>query len=82
MNESLRGKEIQRIRVSQRPTQCPICGSDKIASYLWGMPAYSKKLETEMNQGKVILGGCCVSNDDPFWACNDCKTNFYRLIPV
>ena len=60
------------------PPKCPICGSNKIAVYLRGMPAYSEKLQKDLDEGKVILGGCCVSDDDPFYACVDCKTDFYN----
>ena len=42
------------------------------------MPAYSKKLEKEMELGKVVLGGCCVTDNDPSWQCSDCNTEFYK----
>jgi len=44
------------------------------------MPAFSEKLKKELDEGKVILGGCCVSNDDPFCACVECKTDFYKQL--
>ena len=28
------------------------------------------------NKGKFQLGGCCISNDDPAFSCNDCGNLF------
>lgn len=74
----LTGTEIQ-IRLFQKPSYCPFCGSSKVASYLYGMPAFSKKLESDMKEEKVKLGGCCVTIDNPFCTCVDCKTDFYKI---
>lgn len=62
----------------KKPRKCPACGSKGIASYLYGMPIFSKKLEKEMETGKTILGGCCISDDDPIWKCLSCETDIYR----
>ena len=61
------------------PPKCPICGSNKIAVYLKGMSAFSEKLQKDLDKGKVILG-CCISDDDPFCACVDCKIEFYKQL--
>ncbi len=58
MNER---KEDQNIRLFQKPNYCLVCGSKNIASYLYGMPVFSKKLENDIEEGKVKLGGCCIS---------------------
>ena len=55
----------------RRPA-CPKCGSDSVAAILWGMPAYSEQLESDLEEGRVVLGGCCVTGDDPEWHCNAC----------
>jgi transcription elongation factor Elf1 len=68
------------IRVNEKPITCPVCGSNKIASYLYGLPFFSEKLKKELNEGTIKLGGCCVSDDDPFCACLECHTDFYRVI--
>ena len=65
------------IRLNSKPHYCPVCGSAKIGTYLWGEPAMSKKLESEMKEGKIIIAGCCISEDDPLYACLECKTDFY-----
>ena len=55
---------------------CPDCGSRNIASYLYGMPVMDEKLERDIAEKKVICAGCCVSEDDPLYRCNDCGKDF------
>lgn len=69
---------IDKIRVLKKPYKCPKCGCKKIATYLWGMPLFSKKLQKDIDDGKIVLGGCCISDDDPFCICTNCKTEFYQ----
>ena len=57
-------------------TECPKCGSANIAKILWGMPAMSKELERSLEEGHIILGGCCVTGFDPDWHCNECGCEF------
>jgi hypothetical protein len=64
--------------VTRKPGKCPVCKSTKIASYMYGMPAYSEGLMKEIDEGKIILGGCCISDNDPSFACMECKTDFYK----
>jgi hypothetical protein len=66
--------------VSKKPAVCPVCQSKNIAQYLYGMPAYSDKLKKELDEGKTILGGCCISDQDPSFACHECKTDFYLTL--
>lgn len=53
-------ENVDKIRVAKKPYKCPKCGSKKIASYLRGMPAYSEKLQKDIDEGKIILGGCII----------------------
>jgi hypothetical protein len=69
-------KEI--IRVSEKPQKCPVCSSNKISIYLWGMPVFSNALHKELAEGKVKLGGCCVTGDDPAYHCMECHTDMYN----
>ena len=62
----------------RKPRKCPKCDSKRIATILWGMPAYSKKLESDMQDGKIVLGGCCIEIGDPKWQCADCDTEFFK----
>jgi hypothetical protein len=40
------------------------------------MPAFSKKLEDDLNSGRYILGGCVTTWNDPKWRCLDCETEW------
>jgi uracil-DNA glycosylase len=70
--------EKEKIRVKSKPKICPVCKSKRIASYMYGLPAFSDKLEKDLNEGRIVLGGCCISGDDPMYMCSDCKTDFFR----
>lgn len=56
--------------------KCPRCGSSDVAEYLWGLPAFSEQLEKDMADHKVILGGCCITGNDPSAHCNACGKDF------
>lgn len=57
---------------NDRRPACPECGSYGVAAILWGMPAFSEQLERDLDEGRVVIGGCCVTGVDPEWHCNDC----------
>ena len=59
--------------MQSKPKKCPECGSDSIAEILYGLPAYDEQMERDLDAGKIVLGGCCVSDDSPEWHCNKCK---------
>jgi hypothetical protein len=61
-----------------KPRKCPACGGKSIASFLYGMPAYSEKLRADLDSGKVVLGGCCIWDDQPTWKCNNCDVGIHR----
>jgi hypothetical protein len=63
----------------RKPTKCPECGSHKIARIMYGLPAFTPGLEKELADQKTVLGGCCISNDDPSWKCVDCNTVIYKM---
>lgn len=60
-----------------KPDRCPACGSRRIADILYGYPAFSKELEADVAAGRVMLGRCCVTGDDPAWECLDCHIGIY-----
>ena len=66
------------IRVKRKPRKCPQCGSAKIANILYGLPIFSPELEKELKDGKIELGGCCISDDDPIWKCTECEVDIYK----
>ncbi|QHI70501.1 hypothetical protein [Tichowtungia aerotolerans] len=73
--------EEDKIRRTRKPRKCPKCGSDRIASYLFGMPMFDEKLDRDLEAGRIVLGGCCVADDDPRWKCTDCELDIYGTEP-
>lgn len=70
----------QKIHYSKsKPKTCPNCGSEKIADILWGYPGYSEEMEKQIEEGKLVLGGCCVTDHDPEWECVECETSIFRI---
>jgi hypothetical protein len=63
---------------SSKPEKCPNCGSKKVARIMWGLPALTPELVRDEKEGRLILGGCCVSDDDPRWQCTDCNVSIYE----
>lgn len=57
---------------NKRPKKCPKCGHSPVAVILWGMPAWSKQMEKDEKAGRLFIGGCCVTENDPQWHCNKC----------
>lgn len=54
---------------------CPSCGSKVNAvPIVFGMP--EDELEEQARRGEVVLGGCCVTGNDPRWFCKKCKGEF------
>lgn len=51
---------------------CPKCGSQDTAYILWGYVPNVNDLKHDLDNKKVVLGGCLVSDHDPYRECNDC----------
>lgn len=49
---------------------CPECGSENVVPIVYGLPSW-EAWEEEL-EGKIRLGGCCISEDSPKYACKDC----------
>ena len=58
--------------MTESTLQCPLCNRKKIATILWGLPADMRELEKEIEEKKIVLGGCIVTDHDPKWECTDC----------
>ena len=51
--------------------KCPKCGSSKgVIRIVYGLPG-SDLLKKEL-EGKILLGGCCIVDDNPDWHCKEC----------
>ena len=68
----------ERIEFNRKPTKCPKCNSKRIAKIIYGMPYYSPETEKLIQEGKIVLGGCIVTDDDPVWECADCGAGFWK----
>ncbi len=59
-----------------KPKICPKCGSAKVVKIVYGEPTYEAHLEEVA--GKIILGGCIMTGNDPLWGCIDCKARIFK----
>ena len=73
------------IKNKRAQIKCPFCGSTNTARYIYGYPLFSERMEKKLNDGKWILGGCCMAtveingqivNMKPHRKCNKCKKDF------
>ena len=57
---------------------CPNCKGTDIAEWVFGLPTqeFLEEWAKDEVKKKFCLGGCCVSNDDPEFHCNDCEEDF------
>lgn len=69
-----------KYEVKRKPIKCPHCGEKTVATIFYGYPAFSE-LEDDLESGKIVLGGCCVTDHDPEWQCTSCDTKLYRHEP-
>ena len=53
--------------------KCPKCG-EKLIEIVYGMPG--PELFEASEQGEVILGGCCIGDEDPGYRCKKCKFDY------
>lgn len=52
---------------------CPDCGSNRQALIFYGLPEFTDDLRARLEAGSIVLGGCCISGEDPEWHCLDCR---------
>ena len=55
-----------------KPVKCPKCRKNTVADICWGYPLFDEQMEKELDEGKIVLGGCCVTPEDPKWHCTSC----------
>lgn len=56
--------------------KCPYCGSTNTAKIIRGMPDYTALLEMDKRKEKYIIGGCCITGNDPAYKCLECYLGF------
>lgn len=62
----------------RKPRKCPGCGKAPVATIIWGLPAFDKEMQRDLEAGRVTIGGCCLSFDDPAWECTHCGLKIFR----
>jgi len=60
-------------RDRDKPAECPACGADRVARVVYGLPLFTTELERDLEEGRVVLGGCAVFDDSPQWECLGCR---------
>ncbi len=71
-------EESKVVTIESKPEKCPICGSEPVATILYGDLGYSPQLSEQMEKREIVLGGCCNYPDKPRWQCTKCGTKFYK----
>lgn len=56
--------------------RCPKCGSLNVIKILYGMPSHEAFILSE--EGKIKLGGCCITGSDPEYFCKGCENEWNR----
>jgi hypothetical protein len=72
-------KKRQEKRRPSGPGPCPHCSSSDVVRIVWGFPTLNAFRDAEA--GRVALGGCCVTDQDPEWHCMECGKDFGRSAP-
>jgi hypothetical protein len=60
---------------ARRPSKCSKCSSKHVLPIFYGEP--DVKMMEKSDNGKIILGGCVITDNDPDWQCLDCGMKFY-----
>ena len=63
------------LTLKKKPQKCPICGGE-VWKILYGEPT-AEAYETRFKD-KIIYAGCCITEHDPAWQCNNCHTPIYK----
>lgn len=72
--DSNKEEKIEKPKKPKKPF-CPNCQRKKdVIPIVYGFPMPSTMEKAE--KGKIHLGGCCVTGDDPQWYCSECKKEF------
>lgn len=48
---------MEMTSLKRKPRKCPACGSLRVASILYGYPAYSEELKRKIELGRIVLVG-------------------------
>ncbi|NJM53101.1 MAG: class I SAM-dependent methyltransferase [Blastocatellia bacterium] len=65
-----------RYKVELVVSNCPKCNSENLAKFHYGLPEFTDELKKQIAEGKIVLGGCEISFDNPLYFCNGCRNEF------
>ena len=71
----------KRYESDVKPDKCPKCGAP-VYRIQYGLPMMSEEEYFKTYHEHVIYGGCCVSEDDPKWACSKCGVEIYQTSQI
>jgi hypothetical protein len=54
--------------------KCPKCNGKNTCRIVWGYP--SDNMMKLAEEGKIVLGGCIISDNDSMWHCIDCSNEW------
>ena len=62
---------------------CEKCGSDEITEISYGLPGWltidepvDPRIEKLLEERRIVLGGCVISDNSPRYYCRKCKNKF------
>ena len=58
----------------EKKEKCPSCGSTDIVRIAYGYPG--PEMVEEAEKGTIVLGGCVISEDNPYSQCKSCGTQW------
>jgi transcription elongation factor Elf1 len=53
---------------------CPTCGSDLVVPIVYGFADAGMAMEEDA--GRLLIGGCDITDNDPQWACRACESRW------
>lgn len=63
------------ILVKRKPAKCSVC-KGHVVPMAYGFP--SSETFQKADRKEVVLGGCCISGNDPDWECIECHTKYIK----
>lgn len=64
-------------RSPRRGKRCAKCGAYDVVRIVWGEPTPAHGEAAK--RGEIVLGGCCVTDDDPVMRCRSCRTDVFAI---
>ena len=65
------------IKVTFKPRKCQKCGKTTVVKILYGMP--TEEALRLLEQEKLVIGGCCITEKSPDWACTNFKVEYIKV---